>query len=106
VSWPTAIAEVEGERFWRDRCAEPAPKHYPVRCRRDLGHPEGHVGIGARVVSELGELPMRWDTTYVTWRGQGNFVSAKVGDWRCWCTLRREPEIGSWAITEHPRKAR
>jgi hypothetical protein len=108
VSDPTSvIAEVEHERFWRYRCGEPAPGHYPVRCRRDLSHPDGHVGIGARVVSALSERPMRWESTYVTWPGTGNPVSAQVGDgYRCWCTLKREPKVGWWAITEHPCQAR
>jgi hypothetical protein len=111
VSDPSSvIAEVERERFWRDRCAEPAPGHYPVRCRRDLNHPDGHVGIGARIVSELGELPKRWEPTYVQWPGIGNPASAKAGKvpgaFRCWCTLKREPAVGWWAITEHPRQAR
>lgn len=96
------LAEVEVERFWRYRCSEPAPGHCPVRCRRDLAHPDGHVGIGARIVTALGE-PLRWEQTYVTWPGVGNPVSAKVGAWRCWCTLKHEPPVGAWAIREHPK---
>lgn len=97
-----AIAEAEHERFWRYRCAEPCPGHYPVRCRRDLSHPDGHLGIGYRIASELGAEPLRWEATYVTWRGEGNAISAKVGKWRCWCDLKKEPPVPTWAIREHP----
>lgn len=75
---PEAIAEALQERWWRFRCGEPDLDHYPIRCRRNLGHPTPHVGLGPG--------PIVWD-------GVGNSVSAQAGGpehYRCWghCTAR------------------
>lgn len=99
-----AVTEVEEDRAWRQCCGEPAPGHYPVRCRRLLGHPDGHLGIGSRIASQLGE-ELRYESTYVTWPGVGNALSAQRDKFRCWCTLKNEPLVPSWAIREYPRRS-
>lgn len=98
-----AIAEVELERWWRYRCGEPAPGHYLVRCRRDLNHPDGHLGIGSRICSPYGQA-LRYEATYISWPGIGNAVSAQRGSpVRCWCTLAREDPVPAWKIRVYPR---
>jgi len=100
------IVEVERKRIWRERCGEPAPGHYPVRCLRDLRHADGHLGIGGRIASPFGEDPIRYETTYVSWPGVGNALSAQRDKFRCWCTLKDEPPAPSWAVREYPRRLR
>lgn len=73
----TPVDEAKRKRVWRERCAEPQPGNFPVRCRRDLGHPDGHIGFDSRMlISDPNERPMRWVTWYVSWPGVGNQVSA------------------------------
>lgn len=82
----TTAQEVNLERIWRERCGEPKLDQFPIRCRRDLNHPDGHAGLASRIISEPGERPMRWETWIASWPGPGNEVSAKVGNYRCWCS--------------------
>lgn len=71
---PDYRSEVDRRRIWRDRCGEPMPDGFPVRCRRDLDHPEPHVGT------------RHAPTDYVEWPGRGNSESANHGGGtKCWC---------------------
>ncbi len=87
------LPEVWKERIWAERCGEPCPDRYPVRCRRDLNHPDGHIGLdwklkdGAQLDNSLGFSRYKiedFDEFYIYWPGTGNAVSGyKTG--KCWC---------------------
>lgn len=86
--------EAHTERIWRERCAEPCPDRYPIRCRRDLNHPDGHLGLSYTLTDPGHREPapgstgyrivgMRWREDHVAWPGHGNDTSAYGR--KCWC---------------------